>query len=346
MKIKLEILVIAMVLFPLVSWGDFGGPDADDYVWIDSLESGGPTYSYLDITSTGTPFYFGDDTYSSITIPSFCYRGSNFTTLYVSSNGMIGFSPTGMTSPNNTSLPTAAAPNNIICLFWDDLKPEIGGDGYYKVDSPTIIVSYDGIPCYSGSFPLNLQAHLSSATDVVEIHYKDTYVGDPNYDYGASATVGCENFNGTVGLQVGYNQPVLQDNYAIAYFQHLDSSPGGFGLLQPADGAVDPALGDTIHFAWQSSILSPQYGRVHYFIEIASDADFNTVVYSANLTVTSTDVTYSWTRDQYYYWRVTAIDTWDYQRECNQPFSFYVCQVDVAPTSLGNIKARFEPGSK
>ena len=343
MKVRLEILVAVMILFPLVSWGNFGGPDAEDYVWIDSQESGGPTYSYLDITTTGIAFYFGDDTYSDISIPSFNYRGSNYTTLYAGSNGMIGFSPTGMTSPNNTSLPTPTSPNNIICLFWDDLKPDIGGDGYYKIDSSTIIVSYDGIPRYDGSFPLRFQAHLNSATGVIEAHYKDTYVGDPNYDYGANATVGCENFNGTVGLQVGYNQPVLEDDYAIAYFHHSDSSPASFDLLEPADGESVPALADTIHFSWESSALFPQYGRIHYFIEIASDEDFNTIIYSADLSATSTDVTYSWTRDQYYYWRVTAIDTWDCQTPCNEPFSFYVCQVDIAPTSLGNIKAHFEP---
>jgi len=341
-------LGIISALVSAWAFAGYGGPDADDYVWIDSEEEGGPDYYYINITSTGTPFFFGDNTFGFVnfSVP-FTYRSSSYTTLYAGSNGMIAFSSGGMEVYTNTSIPQSSSPNNLIALFWDDLKPNIGGDGYYKVDGSSIIVSYDGIPRYDGSLALNFQAQLDADADIIEVHYKSTEVGDAQYDYGASATAGMENFNGTIGLQVSYNSPQLGEYYAIAYFKHNGEPPGGFNLLLPEDGSSQPAPSDVIHFEWQASAVTQPYGVHHYLLEIADSEDFSNIVYSETLYETQTEVTYSWTRGQYYYWRVTAYDTWEAEEtECNQPFSFYVPYINVAPTSVGHIKANYPPSGE
>ena len=71
-----------------------GGPDDFGYVWIDSDESGGPTYSWTDITATGTTITgLGDD---NVVGPfpiafDFPFYGESKTQFWVNSNGTIGF---------------------------------------------------------------------------------------------------------------------------------------------------------------------------------------------------------------------------------------------------------------
>jgi hypothetical protein len=53
--------------------------------------------------------------------------------------------------------------------------------------------------------------------------YKDVDFGDSSYNRGASATIGIENSDGSVGVQYSYNQASVSENMAILF--SLSSSP-------------------------------------------------------------------------------------------------------------------------
>ncbi|HEX2898032.1 MAG TPA: serine protease, partial [candidate division Zixibacteria bacterium] len=81
---------------------DAGGPDAFGYVWVDSDELGGPVFSWVDISGTGTDVIsaLNDDNFSG---PynigfNFPFYTNNYNQLYVGSNGIIGFAADSMMS--------------------------------------------------------------------------------------------------------------------------------------------------------------------------------------------------------------------------------------------------------
>ena len=78
---------------------NIGGPDGFGYVFIDSEESNGPEYSWIDISGVGTPITFNggfnpiDDGYSD-PIPmgmNFEFYGVEYSDVQVSTNGWISF---------------------------------------------------------------------------------------------------------------------------------------------------------------------------------------------------------------------------------------------------------------
>ena len=66
-----------------------GGPDAFGYTWLDSNEAGGPTFSWADISATGTLLLLGDDELSGPHPIGFCFDfyGIVYEEFSVSSNG-------------------------------------------------------------------------------------------------------------------------------------------------------------------------------------------------------------------------------------------------------------------
>jgi hypothetical protein len=103
-----------------------GGPDDFGYVWIDSDESGGPNFNWIDITATGTvvtpptddgivgPFPMGFD---------FMFYGEAKSQYWISGNGAINFTAQAITL-GNTGIPTNSTTyRDFIAWFWDDMGP-------------------------------------------------------------------------------------------------------------------------------------------------------------------------------------------------------------------------------
>ena len=102
-----------------------GGPDPFGYRWIDSDEPGGPVFSWIDISTTGTAVgATSDDSLSpAITLDfDFPFYGQFFDSIRVCSNGWLSFTSSS-TTYSNQPLPTSGAPENLIAPFWDDLNP-------------------------------------------------------------------------------------------------------------------------------------------------------------------------------------------------------------------------------
>jgi hypothetical protein len=198
-----------------------GGPDAFGHYWIDSDESGGPTFNWVDISGVGTAITLNDDNNNGpfslgFTFP---YFGTNYTSLYVSSNGMITFS-SDVAPSNNTAIPSTSTPNNYIAAWWDDIDPPHQGAVRYYADAANhrFIVSYDSVAYYYSSTPgytgaLTFQIILYEDGHFV-MQYKSMNPG--SYSTGLNgATIGFENAGGTDGLQICYNAAYMHNNLAI-----------------------------------------------------------------------------------------------------------------------------------
>jgi hypothetical protein len=199
---------------------DHGGPDGGGYYYIDSFDPAlnRPVFNWTDISGIGTPVTLTDDSNAG-PFPigfDFTFYGVTFNQFRVCSNGWVSFTSTS-NSLSNVAIPSAGEPNNLLAIFWDDLNPVAGGQVYYYSDPNTnqLIVSYDGVPHYSGSgSSLYFQVVLDGNDSSIVYHYGS--MNDAGHD-SSSATVGIENATGTIGTQYLFNQAGIVDSMAV-YF--------------------------------------------------------------------------------------------------------------------------------
>jgi hypothetical protein len=231
-----------------------GGFDNYGYAWLDSDDPEGPEFDWIDISDLGTEIVLGDDDASG-TVPigfEFSFYGINYNELYVGSNGIITFeSPTA--EYENTLIPEAETPNNLIALFWDNLDPNAGGQIYYYYDGANnrFIVTYNKIPFeYQefGSGLLTFQAILYFDGTIL-LQYKSMYSG--LYRMFNSATIGIENRTGNDGLTVIFDDYYIHDNMAIEF------KASNWLAVEPATGTVDPLSSSTVEVSLSGADLEP-----------------------------------------------------------------------------------------
>lgn len=96
---------------------------------------GGPTYSWGDISGTGTEVTLANDAYETVDI-GFTFpfmKGHKATQVHIGSNGLLGLGDSGsMDASSHQTIPTSGAPNNMVCPFWDDLDPSLAGTIHYE----------------------------------------------------------------------------------------------------------------------------------------------------------------------------------------------------------------------
>ena len=158
---------------------------------------------------TGTTVSLGDDSASSsidIGFP-FTFYETQYTALYIASNGFISFDnsgTSGVSSYTPTSLPGAGAPNAIIAGVWDDLSPNISGTIKYDVvgtaPNRRFIVDFIDVPTWTNSppsaFEVTFQVQLFEGSNKIEIH---TTKADND---GAARTQGIESASGSAAVSV------------------------------------------------------------------------------------------------------------------------------------------------
>ena len=189
---------------------DFGGPDEYGYTWKDSNEPNGPEYNWIDITGMGTPVQgLGDDTnLGPFDIGfDFPFYGNMFNTFNVCSNGWVSFTST-YTTYNNVGLPSGSEPYNLVAPFWDDLNFNSGGELYYYSSNDSLIISYLDVPHFLEGGPYTYQIILEASGDIT-FQYGD--IIDPLN----SCTIGIQNENGSIGLQMVNNSDYVYPEMAI-----------------------------------------------------------------------------------------------------------------------------------
>jgi hypothetical protein len=157
-------------------------------------------FSFEDISGSGTRFLNGTDdaTFSWGLSPSFNFYGTVYSTVHVSSNGLMSF-----TGPNsnfsNTSLTSAGSTLNLptIAVLWDDWQFFQGGaDAVYAQNFADRSVFQWNIAHGFSSSPSSVTFQAILFNDgTIRFNYADVISGDGR-DNGASATIGVRNSDG------------------------------------------------------------------------------------------------------------------------------------------------------
>jgi len=194
-----------------------GGPDAFGYRWIDSDELGGPVFNWIEINEIGTLVDVTNDGNVgpfAIEFP-FKFYGTEFTQFRVASDGYISFTSTSGIS-DNVPIPNSAEPNNLVALFWDNLYAASGGGRgyiYYHSNSDRLVVEWDQVKRVGCDTCLYTMEIVLYPNGKIVYQYKDMTGHRLN-----EGTVGIENGDGTIGLEVVYNAFYVRDSLAIAFW--------------------------------------------------------------------------------------------------------------------------------
>ena len=166
------------------------------------------------------------------TLPfAFRFYDSDYSQLYVSANGFIGFDYASFAlTATNTDLADPGKPNNLICPFWDELAPNAGGNVYLGTTGTApnrkVVISWVSVPRPEDpTLGFTFQAWLEEGTQRIQFQYQEVQPDSPSAGAaGRSATVGVENASGTVAAKYSRNgSRLLTNNQAILFLPAVSS---------------------------------------------------------------------------------------------------------------------------
>jgi hypothetical protein len=269
-------------------------------------------YSWVDATAGGTQLSLGDDTSATVSLPfSFSFYRQSFSSLKVSSNGYVNFGASAATAWTNADVPSPTPPNGFVAPLWDDLNPSAGGGVWYRTigSSPNrrFVVAWVGVRHYLNAGTATFELVLEEGTNDLVLQYQDVDFGNSFDDFGASATVGVENLDGTVGRKFLYDQALLQPYQGAKALRFTMAPPGSSDITPPAapTGLTATAGNSLVVLDWANS-TEADLGGYRVFRRSSGGvwpaAPLATVATSA---YTDTGLTNGTTYD----YRVTAYDT-------------------------------------
>jgi len=235
-----------------ITWSGTVDASYRDYVYTTSAEDpactlaimpdGNPDDAYLDWKTTSYGFgtnsaISGDGFWYGVfgTYPPFNYYGVDYIGMEFTDDVRAGFDGTAYGFPN-MPIPDPTDPDNVMAIFWDDFVVEydvatnkgvtLVGDG-----ETFATIEYDDVylydfPAYTMDVEIGYFLQPDDAPGMYEIVYAYDNI-TPGLFANASATIGVENADGTVGTQFSYNDPALTiaDGSAICFDWALLSAP-------------------------------------------------------------------------------------------------------------------------
>lgn len=228
MRKSFYILTTLALCFSLRAFAG-GGPDAYGYTWLASTDAGGPTFSWVDISTKGAlvPGLADDNSspgYFSVGFP-FHYYWNDYSQMRVGSNGWISFSATSNIASCFPTIPTSGGiADDYLAAFMGDLNfTGAGNPGtcrYWSNGIDSFVVSYINVPFWTASAPgwtgsNSFQVILCGADSSITYQYQTLtgYVSTPGC---VSLTVGIENSTGGIGLQT-HSDVSPPSTYAIKF---------------------------------------------------------------------------------------------------------------------------------
>lgn len=146
-----SILILALLISSGLAFP--GGSSSDP---VQATEYDGETYT-ADPISPSTPdttgwatLSLGDDQVRTIAITPTYFFDATYDTLYVSSNGFVGFQPVSSGCCSGGTIPSADGIDGIIAGVWTDLDPSACGRVAYRADGSGTVVSFENVG-YFGS---------------------------------------------------------------------------------------------------------------------------------------------------------------------------------------------------
>ena len=250
------ILILLCVSLPLQVWADKGGPSNQGLKWADNTGSStDASFHWINIGSGHRLTPVNNDLVYSVPMPfSFNFYGTDYNTLYVSSNGWMSFhdyaTNNDFISSNDdlTTMPQNDPPDTLIAATWDDIRYQAPNAG---IDTLTIgtfpyrrfLVQYTEINKqqlpYPDSASLTMQVVFYETTNIIKKQYLTPGTltgGNP-----IGATVGIRLAESPVSdqLQFLYNQNFLEDELAILYYPSANTNlSANLSLNADADTVV------------------------------------------------------------------------------------------------------------
>ncbi|MCD6501954.1 T9SS type A sorting domain-containing protein, partial [bacterium] len=176
-----------------------------------------------------------DDEFAAIPLPfSVHFYDSTYSdSVYVSTNGALGFNDLLIDAYSNQSIPTTGAPNAALFPYWDDMAMDSTSHLYYQTDgtAPNRVFTVTWfnwffLSSYSDPedplfFQVSIYENSSGDENNIRFQYLDPYGGDLTDINGGGATIGIENATGTDGLQYSYNTASLDSGRVILFYKPI-----------------------------------------------------------------------------------------------------------------------------
>ena len=219
-----------------------------DYRWTSSDSSGGPVYSWEDITSTGTQIQMDGDDENTGPHPigfSFPYYDTEYTTFRISTNGWISFINTS-SDLSNRELPDENAPEAMLALFWDDLHFYSVDKAYYYSDGSQLVITFNDVRRYGQETTTSytFQVILNSNGQIV--YQYNTITG---IQVGWGVTIGWQDETRTRGGTVVHNYAnyeLIHNGWAVRVEDVL------VGIQPPTGFTATPSY-QTATLSWTAS---------------------------------------------------------------------------------------------
>ncbi len=251
---------------------------------------------------------------------TFNYFGTDYTTAYISTNGVLTFS-----GPSTAYSNDATGLNNSIMGFWDDLILSTGSNVYYKTigsaGSHQFIVQWTNMFFFSTTITMGtFQIILSEGSNNIQIQYRDLLGGSRSN--GNSATIGIR--GSSTGSIFSVNTAVLSEGQALLYtpngsggynsvnsaatyelvYLQDSNAPDSPSLNNPFDASTGVTVAPT--FEWEAAANATSYN-----ILISTVSDFSsTVVNQTGISGTSYTLGSALAYNTTYYWRVAAVNSY------------------------------------
>ncbi len=200
-----------------------GGPDTFGYTFIDAAEPGGPVYTPIDISATGTLLVTGDDQTAPAPLGApFSLYGQTYTTLHPTTNGVISTEADSSIDLSN-DCPLPATPSTGTGKRVYPLHDDLVSDVYYQYFASSPVPHPRGLAMGASVFQWDAEywgtADGTRDFSIWAILYDNgdmVFQVGAGTNNGATSTTGLQDETATRGLTIGCDAAgSIPDGYAV-----------------------------------------------------------------------------------------------------------------------------------